>query len=226
MTDSSPSGSNPDEMTLDEIRQAIAPSLPEHVAFDGWSDQALALAAYQHKIPIERARLAFHDGRIQMIDAWFDSVDKALIEKAESLSLDDMRVRDKIQALIMARLEIMQPYREALRRALSILVMPSHVPHSSQLSWHAADLIWKLAGDKSTDFSYYTRRLSLDAIYMATLYVYLDDKDPELANTRQFLARRIGNFMKVHKIKSWFKRSEDSKFSFSRLLGRLRYPSK
>lgn len=226
MTDSSLSGSTPDEMTLDEIRQVIAPNLPEHVAFDGWSDQALALAAYQRQIPIERARLAFHDGQIQMIDAWFAFVDKTLDEKAKTLSLDDMRIRDRIQTLIMARLEIMQPYREALRRAISILVMPTHVPHSSRLSWHVADLIWKLAGDESTDFSYYTRRLSLDAIYMATLYVYLDDKDPELTNTRQFLARRIENFMKVHKIKSWFKRSEENKFSFSRLLGRLRYPGK
>ncbi|MFT8736483.1 MAG: COQ9 family protein [Zymomonas mobilis] len=226
MTDSSPSGSNPDEMTLDQIRQILAPSLPEHVAFDGWSDQALALAAYQHKIPIERARLAFHDGRIQMIDGWFAAVDKALSEKAASLSLDDMKVRDKIQTLVMARFEIMQPYREALRRALSILMTPSHIAHSSQLSWHTADLIWKLAGDKSTNFSYYTRRLSLDAIFMATLYVYLDDKDAELSNTRQFLARRIQNLMRFHKVKSWFSRPEESKFSFSRLLGRLRYPDK
>ncbi|AEI37648.1 MAG: COQ9 family protein [Zymomonas mobilis subsp. pomaceae] len=224
MTDTTPSGSNPDEMTLEEIRQLLAPSFPEHVAFDGWGDQALALAAYQHKVPIERARLAFPEGRLQMIDAWFLAIDKEFETKAEAMPLDTMRIRDKIQTLVMLRFELERPHREALRRAISILMMPNHLTHSSQRSWHTADLIWKFAGDQSTDFSYYTRRFSLSTIYMATLYVFLDDKDPDLKNTRQFLERRIGNLMRINKIKSWIKRPTGNSFSFSRLLGRLRYP--
>jgi ubiquinone biosynthesis protein COQ9 len=32
----------PPEMNLDELRAALAPLLPEHAAFDGWSEDAPA----------------------------------------------------------------------------------------------------------------------------------------------------------------------------------------
>ena len=35
----------PTEMTLDELRLALAPLIPAHATFDGWSDEALAMAA-------------------------------------------------------------------------------------------------------------------------------------------------------------------------------------
>src|SRR3546814_2143686 len=63
----------PGEMTLDELRAALAPLIPAHAAFDGWSDEALAMAAAELRVPSERARLCFPGGAVEMIDAWFRS---------------------------------------------------------------------------------------------------------------------------------------------------------
>src|SRR3546814_17743763 len=67
----------PGEMTLDELRAALAPLIPAHAAFDGWSDEALAMAAAELRVPSERARLCFPGGAVEMIDAWFDAIDGA-----------------------------------------------------------------------------------------------------------------------------------------------------
>ena len=69
----------PGEMTLDELRMALAPLIPAHAAFDGWSEEALAMAARELGVPPARARIAFPGGPAQMIDAWFDSVDLAML---------------------------------------------------------------------------------------------------------------------------------------------------
>ncbi|MGZ8360607.1 MAG: hypothetical protein ACXWUX_08805 [Allosphingosinicella sp.] len=63
------------DMNLDELRAELAPRLPQHAAFDGWTNEALAMAAGDIGIPPERARLAFPGGQAQMVEAWFDSVD-------------------------------------------------------------------------------------------------------------------------------------------------------
>src|SRR3546814_4092798 len=68
----------PGEMTLDELRAALAPLIPAHAAFDGWSDEALAMAAAELRVPSERARLCFPGGAVEMIDAWFDAIARAM----------------------------------------------------------------------------------------------------------------------------------------------------
>jgi ubiquinone biosynthesis protein COQ9 len=53
------------------------------------------------------------------------------------------------------------------------------------------DAIWHAAGDRSADFSWYTKRAILTAIYSATLLFWLRDSSDEDADTRAFLARRM-----------------------------------
>ena len=36
--------------------------------------------------------------------------------------------------------------------------------------------MWRIAGDTSTDFNHYTKRMTLGAVYGSTLLVWLDDQ--------------------------------------------------
>ena len=88
-----------------------------------------------------------------------------------------MKIREKIRALVWRRLEIMGPAREAVRRALAILAMPQNVPlGAAHRLAHAPTVMWRIAGDTSTDFNHYTKRMTLGAVYGATLLVWLDDE--------------------------------------------------
>ena len=62
--------------------------------------------------------------------------------------------------------------------------------------------MWRLAGDTSTDFNFYTKRGLLAKVYMATLTVWLDDESDDLATTQAFLYRRIEDVMKIEKLKA------------------------
>ncbi|WP_294394406.1 COQ9 family protein [uncultured Sphingomonas sp.] len=216
----------PLDMTLDELRDALAERLPAEAAFDGWSDAALAAAARSLGVPAERAALCFPDGAVQMIDAWFAAVDRQMEAALPQPSLAAMRIRARITALVWARITAVAPYREALRRALAILAQPQNIAAGTRLAWRAADAMWRLAGDRATGFTHYSKRLTLAGVYGSTLLAFLDDESEDHADTRAFLDRRIGDVMTFEKVKAQLRPDPERHFNVMRFLGRLRYPAR
>ncbi len=214
----------PSAMNLDELRAALAPLVPGHAAFDGWSNAAVAMAAAELGVPAERARLAFPGGQAQMIDAWFDWIDKAMLLAFPPERIAAMKIRERIRELILFRFEALGPHREALRRALAILAMPQYALDGARLAWRSADRIWRVAGDKATDFNHYSKRAILIGVYGSATLVFLDDEKEDLADTRAFLNRRIDDVMRFEKFKASWRGTRERLPSLSRFLGRLRYP--
>ncbi len=219
-----PAPTLPGDPTLDEIRAHLAPLVARNAAFDGWTEAAVRTAAGNAGIDPDVAGLAFTGGAVGMIDAWFACIDAAMLAATEA-RLPAMKVREKIAALVEARLDLLAPDREALRRALAILAMPQNAATGAKLGWRAADTMWRAAGDTATDYNHYTKRAILGGVYAATITVFLDDESAEQADTRAFLQRRIDGIMRFEKAKAgWLKRTEHRP-SLSRFIGRLRYPA-
>lgn len=214
----------PADPTIPEIRDALAPLVANNAAFDGWKARARDLAADSLGVDRDIALLALPDAAA-MIDAWFASIDRAMGEALSPERLGNMKVREKITALVEARLDLLAPHRETLRRALAILAMPQNVVHGAKLGWRAADLMWRAAGDTATDYNHYTKRAMLGAVYAATMTVFLDDDSEGQADTRAFLARRIEGIMRFEKAKGQFLARTSHRPSLSRFIGRLRYPA-
>ncbi len=217
----------PADPTLDEVRAVMAPIVARNAAFDGWGraavEASLDMAASQFAIAPNVARLAFDGGAVAMIDAWFAHVDAEMLTRCTPERLASMKVRDRITALIEARLDVLARDKEALRRALSVLAMPQNLPRAARLGWRATDVIWRAAGDTAADFNHYTKRSLLGSIYSATLLVFLDDESEGHADTRAFLGRRIGDIMRVEKAKARLSGRAERRPSLARFVGRLRY---
>lgn len=212
------------DYTVDELRPVLAAELPHHAGFDGWGAAAVASAATALKVNAAVAGLVF-DSKTAMIDAWFATIDTAMLERVTPEQLAVMKVRQRITALVEARLALAMPDREALRRALAILALPINVPLAARLGWRAADAMWRAAGDTATDYNHYSKRAILGSVYAATLTVFINDESQDLADTHAFLARRIDGIMKFEKAKAKFTASPRIGFSLSRFIGQLRYPT-
>ena len=210
------------DLTLDEIRPLLARELPQHAGFDGWNDRAVESAASALGLKPEIARLVF-ENRVAMIDGWFEAVDAAMLEVLPSDTLATMKIRERITSLVEARLSLVAPHKEALRRALSILAMPQNVGLGVKLGWRAADVMWRAAGDTATDYNHYTKRAILGSVYAATLAVFMNDESEGHAETRGFLARRIEGIMRFEKAKAKWTAGPAIGFSPARFFGRLRY---
>ena len=212
-----------DPTPLEKLRRELALAVGENAVFDGWTVKAVDSAAAQLGLNPLQSRLAMPKGQAAMIDTYIQEVDRGLEAWFTPERVATLKIREKIRALIWRRLEIMGPAREAVRSALAILAMPQNIPLALRISWRSADLMWRIAGDNSTDFNHYTKRMTLAAVYGSTLLVWLDDQSEDWAETAAFLDRRIEDVMKIEKLKAEW-RGSDQRLSVSRFLGRLRYP--
>ncbi|MCW3846867.1 COQ9 family protein [Sphingomonas sp. LB-2] len=215
----------PPDPTLDEIRLGLAPLVADNAAFDGWSARAAEAAARALGIEPSIAAIAFPGGPVEMIDAWFASIDAAMAARFTPDQLGNMKVRERITRLVETRLELVAPHREALRRAVAILAMPQNLGAAARLGWRSADVMWRLAGDTATDYNHYTKRAILGSVYAATVTVFLNDESEGWAETRAFLARRIEGIMAFEKAKAKWLGRDSHRLSLSRFIGRLRYPA-
>ena len=216
---------SPADLSLADLRLALAPAIAEAAAFDGWSMAAVEGAADMAGVDRDVARLAFAGGQMAMIGAWIAHIDA---EMARALPVDllaTLPVRERISRLLRFRLGMVGECGESLRRALAIMAMPHNLPATLKLGWASADTMWRLAGDRAADFNHYTKRTTLAAIYAASLAVLVDDTSPGKAETYAFLDRRIAGVMRFEKAKAQFLRKDGQHFSLVRLLGRLRYPA-
>ena len=209
---------------LEKLRRQLALAVGENAVFDGWTKAAVDSAAQQLGIDPVQARLAMPKNQAAMIDLYIQEVDRGLEAYFTPKRIAGMKIREKIRALIWHRLEIMGPAREAVRRALAILAMPQNLPLALRISWRTADHMWRIAGDSSTDFNHYTKRMTLGAVYASTMLVWLDDQSEGWSETAAFLDRRIDDVMQFEKLKAEWRGSADRRLSPSRFFGRLRYP--
>lgn len=214
------------DLTLDELRVALAPAIADAAVFDGWSDAALVSAAEMDGVDPDVARLAYPGGAMDMIAAWIASVDVAMAAALPAETLATMKIRERIRALVQARLGAIAGREESLRRAMAIMAMPQNVVRAGKLGWSSADAMWRLAGDTATDYNHYTKRAILGSLYTGTLAVFVGDESEGKAETRAFLERGIDGVMRFEKLKAQLLKPSDERFSMARFLGRLRYPTR
>ena len=191
-------------LSADETRDPLLVAALSHVPFDGWSEKALAAAAAEMEIDPEEARHAFPGGPIAVVVYHAAYADRRMEDALEEADLAAMRVRERIAHAVRLRLEQNAAHREAIRAALPILAQPANGPHALASLYRTVDTIWFAAGDKTTDFGFYTKRALLAGVYLSTLLYWLNDRSEDTKATWAFLDRRIGDVMRIQTARARF----------------------
>lgn len=82
-------------------------------------------------------------------------------------------------------------------QALGHMSLLGNIPASLAELNNLSDEIWYLAGDTAVDFSWYTKRASLAAVYASSELFMTTDKSSNFAATEEFLDRRLKDVQKV-----------------------------
>ena len=183
-----------------------------HVPFDGWTRRALRSGLADIGVAPEDAELLFPGGAADMIEAFCDLADRRMEAGAATLDLARCGCTQRVRAVIALRLEQNRPHKEAIRRALGAAGAAAPCAAGGGCTARTVDAIWHAAGDRSADFSWYTKRAILAAVYATTLLFWLRDASEDDAATLAFLDRRLAG---VGRIGTLRRRAETA-------LGRLR----
>ncbi len=181
-------------------RDAAIEATLQHVPFDGWTKRALKAGVRSAGMADYEADLLFPLGVADMIATFCDLADRRMEEAAKTI--EATRFSARVRAVIALRLQQNRPYKEAVRRALSVLAMPTHAREAAAILARTVDAILHAAGDQSADFSWYTKRAILAGVYSTTILYWLRDTSEDDAATLAFLDRRLAGVGRIGKLRA------------------------
>src|SRR4051812_20826692 len=186
-------------MERSDARDAVIRALLPIAGEQGWNWGSLRAAMRAAGQDPALAESLFPTGPVGAVEAWIDLTNRAMEAAAAAEGVTALRVPDRIRRLVELRLLAVAPHKTALRRALALLALPWNTAAALRTSAGSADAMWCAAGDTSADFSWYTRRATLAAIYTSTIAWWLRDEDPSIYGAMEFLDRRLADLARLQK---------------------------
>ncbi len=180
-------------------RTAILEAAAARAAGDGWSWACIEHAAQDCGFDRSLARRCFPNGLPEALDALDALFDARALERFAPGELAGLPVRERIAALVRARLEVMASWRPAIRRLAVHNAPPLRAAAALRRLARTVDAIWRTAGDTATEFDWYTKRALLAGVYSASLMCWLGDNSEDFAVTAAFVDRRIADALRLGK---------------------------
>ena len=191
-----------------KIKLKLLLSFLENVPFDGWSWETLYFSAAEigfvkskkiSETEKYNIRSLFNNSLVNIIQEFNIYLDNEMRESFKKSKSKNFRIPDKINSQIIFRLKSANKYKEAVRISLGMMALPKNSKIALNMLYKTCDIIWRDCGDKSTDFSFYTKRLILSGVYSSTLSYWLNESD--FSQVEDFLQRRLDNVSNIGKIK-------------------------
>lgn len=176
----------------DSILSSAIKRVPEH----GFTDTALSLGAKDAGYLDVSVQL-FPRGVYDLINYHLVTQRLALKHNVQFPEDGRLGVGRKIQTLAITRLRSNKDIIHQWQGALGHMSLLGNIPASLKELNALADEMWYLAGDTNVDFSWYTKRASLAAVYASSELFMTSDTSKDFAATEEFLARRLEGVQKA-----------------------------
>lgn len=184
------------------LKEAVLKAALKDAAFDGFTESVLAKAGQEAGADQVALTRLFPEGPLSLIEYFSVSIDEAMEKKLAATDLNACKIRERIKIAVMTRLWLLESHKEAARRAAATLTLPMHAALGAKLMYRTVDAMWRVVGDTSTDFNFYTKRAILAGVYGSVLVRWFSDMGEDDSATEVFLDARIENVMQFEKFKA------------------------
>lgn len=179
-------------MKLEQEREKfLLVSIP-FICKKGWKDEALSdasIKAFKDELYYKTLFNSTKD-----IVEYFEAFENTQMVKKFGKKKKDDSIRGFIGKLVLYRIKEISGGAD-MHKALTSYYM-KHPDMATKSIWNIADIIWKSAGDNSTDMNYYSKRFLLSSIYTLSLRSYAkkpDDIDSYVEESLDKLIKRMQN---------------------------------
>lgn len=173
----------------------------------GLNKNSLENISKRYGLNINEIELLFPEGNIDLIKFTLEQLNKELEEYCKKIDLIRLPVHKRIKKVLLLKISLMNKNKLFYRSIfLNLLIPKKNFSLSNQL-YNSVDQIWFIAGDSSTDFNFYTKRLILSGIYSRViLFFFNNNNQEELENILDESLKRVS---KIPEIKSKLKIFKD-----------------
>lgn len=165
-----------------------------------WSKEMLAEAERNCGLATGYHHVIFPGGVQEMLVEFENWQDKLMLEMIEK-SGKPQKIREQIANALEIRLMKLLP-KNALINHSAAFALPQNLIIANQVAMKSCDLIWKNAGDRSSDFNYYTKRGLLFPVYLGARAFYFADNSENHQDSRQFIKNALDNIVNIASLKN------------------------
>ena len=188
-------------------RQVVLKFAKEFVSENGLTKNCLENISKKYGLNTDETDLLFPQGNIDLIKFALEQLNNDLEVYCRQIDLIRLPIHKRIRKVLLSKISLMNKDKSFYRSIfLNLLIPKKNFSLSNQL-YNSVDQIWFIAGDSSTDFNFYTKRLILSGIYSRViLFFFNNNNQEELENILDESLKRVS---KIPEIKSKLKIFKD-----------------
>lgn len=186
-------GSMPFPVERDAVRDTALRKLAAVAGQRGWSVQVL------RDVAGPEADLLFPGGPVEMVEAWSDLCDREMVVVMQETA--EPRLSQRVRQALLLRLPVDQAMRAGARSGFATLATPCARGALRRSMMRTVNAIWQAAQDESSGMTYVTKRLTLGAVYGATLLYWLARGQDEAA-LAAFIDRRLAGVLRLGQLRA------------------------
>ena len=169
----------------------------------GLNQNSLENISKKYDLDINEIDLLFPEGNIDLIKFALERLNNELEEYCRKIDLIRLPIHKRIRQILLSKISLMNKNKIFYRSIfLNLLIPHKNFSLSGQL-YKSVDQIWFIAGDSSTDFNFYTKRLILSAIYSRIMLFFFNNNNQQ--DLENILDESLKKVSKIPEIKSKFK---------------------
>ena len=188
-------------------RQVVLRFAKKFVSENGLTKNCLENISKKYGLNTDETDLLFPQGNIDLIKFALEQLNNDLEVYCRQIDLIRLPIHKRIRKVLLSKISLMNKDKSFYRSIfLNLLIPKKNFSLSNQL-YNSVDQIWFIAGDSSTDFNFYTKRLILSGIYSRViLFFFNNNNQEELENILDESLKRVS---KIPEIKSKLKIFKD-----------------
>ena len=188
-------------------RQVVLRFAKEFVSEKGLTKNCLENISKKYGLNTDETDLLFPQGNIDLIKFALEQLNNDLEVYCRQIDLIRLPIHKRIREVLLSKISLMNKDKPFYRSIfLNLLIPKKKFSLSSQL-YNSVDQLWFIAGDSSTDFNFYTKRLILSGIYSRVmLFFFNNNNQEELENILDESLKRVS---RIPEIKSKLKIFKD-----------------
>ena len=184
-------------------RQEVLKFAKAFVAEQGLTKNSLENISKKYGLNIDETDLLFPQGNIDLIKFALEQLNNDLEVYCRQIDLIRLPIHKRIRKVLLSKISLMNKDKPFYRSIfLNLLIPKKNFSLSSQL-YNSVDQLWFIAGDSSTDFNFYTKRLILSGIYSRVMFFFFNNNNQE--ELENILDESLKRVSKIPEIKSKLK---------------------
>ena len=178
----------------------------EIVKADGWSRNIID-KLIEDGVNKSELIIIFKNDYKKLLGYFLEEINQLLELKVKKINIINFPVNIRIKKILLARIQILNDDKIFYKKTFDHLLLPQNIKILKKSLYKSVDTMWYLAGDTSTDFNFYTKRIILGGVYTNAIFTFFNN-DIEQAEVN--IDKNLKKISRLPKLKERFSFIKDN----------------